>query len=86
MVLTSVRAVNSESISSTNITLGYYTLAIVNRVLTIFSPSPTHLLVRELAEIEKNVEFDSLAIALPIRVLPVPGGPNSSKPCLKVCF
>ncbi len=55
-------------------------VAISNNVFTIFSPSPTHLLVRELADILKNVEADSVAIAFPIIVLPVPGGPNNSNP------
>jgi hypothetical protein len=30
----------------------------------------------------KKVDFDSLAIHLAIKVLPVPGGPNKSKPFL----
>ena len=34
----------------------------------------------ELADIEKNVALASLAIAFPIIVLPVPGGPNNSRP------
>ena len=46
----------------------------------IFSPSPIHLLVREEAEMLKKVALMLLAMALPIRVLPVPGGPNSSNP------
>jgi len=46
---------NSESISSMKITLGCLALAIVNKVLTNFSLSPTHLLVMELALILKNV-------------------------------
>jgi hypothetical protein len=71
---------SKESISSTNITDGCLYNAIAKSVLTIFSPSPTHLLVKELAEMLKNVEFDSLAIALPIIVFPVPGGPKSSNP------
>jgi len=41
--------------------------------LTLFSPSPTHLLVNVEADILKNVEPDSLAIAFPIIVFPVPG-------------
>jgi len=35
------------------------------------------LLVKELALIEKKVAEASLAIALPIIVFPVPGGPNN---------
>lgn len=40
----------------------------------------THLLVSELAEMLKNVAPDWFAIAFPINVLPVPGGPNSNSP------
>ena len=47
---------------------------------TIFSPSPIHLLVSEEAEMLKKVALMLLAMALPISVLPVPGGPNSSRP------
>jgi len=61
-------------------TLGCLTKASLNKILTIFSPSPMYLLVRELADIEKNVDLDSQAIAFPIMVFPVPGGPNRSKP------
>lgn len=53
---TSVLEVNKESISSKNMTEGYKILAIVNKVLTNFSPSPTHLLVKLLAETEKKVD------------------------------
>lgn len=66
---TSLLAHNKESISSMKMTEGCFIEAIANSVLTIFSPSPTHLLVSELAEIEKKVEFDSLAIAFPIHIL-----------------
>ena len=48
--------------------------------LTIFSPSPIHLEVREEAEMEKKVALMLEAMALPISVFPVPGGPNSSSP------
>lgn len=54
--------------------------AIANIVRTIFSPSPTHLEVRVLAEIDINVDFDCAAMAFPRRVLPVPGGPKKSTP------
>lgn len=63
-----------------NITLGCLTRAIWNRVRTNFSLSPTHLLVRELALILKKVADAELAIALPIIVFPVPGGPNNNIP------
>lgn len=55
-------------------------LAIWNKVRTSFSLSPTHLLVNELALMLKNVAFAELAMARPIIVLPVPGGPNSNMP------
>jgi hypothetical protein len=57
-------------------TLGCLILAIAKRVFTSFSLYPTHLLVSELALILKKVAEASLAIALPIIVFPVPGGPN----------
>lgn len=49
-------------------------------VLTIFSPSPTHLEVMVLAEIDIKVDLDCAAIALPRSVLPVPGGPKNRTP------
>lgn len=52
----------------------------MNKVLTNFSPSPIHLLVKLLAEILKNTAFDYDAIAFHINVLPVPGGLNSNNP------
>jgi hypothetical protein len=51
-----------------------------NIVRTIFSPSPTHFEVKVLAEIDKNVDLDCAAIALPSNVLPVPGGPKNITP------
>mmetsp|Transcript_2080 Transcript_2080/g.8055 ORF Transcript_2080/g.8055 Transcript_2080/m.8055 type:complete len:237 (-) Transcript_2080:2073-2783(-) len=74
------RELNSESISSTKITAGSQQFATAKRALTIFSPSPIHLLVNDDAEMEKNVALHCEATALPISVLPVPGGPNSNKP------
>jgi hypothetical protein len=55
-------------------------LATANKARTIFSPSPIHLEVREEALILKNVEWDWDAMHFPIRVFPVPGGPNSKMP------
>lgn len=54
--------------------------AMANIVLTIFSPSPTHLEVKVLALIDMKVDLDWAAIALPKRVLPVPGGPKNNTP------
>eukprot|EP00638_Chattonella_subsalsa_P021432 CAMPEP_0117893164 /NCGR_PEP_ID=MMETSP0950-20121206/25148_1 /TAXON_ID=44440 /ORGANISM="Chattonella subsalsa, Strain CCMP2191" /LENGTH=55 /DNA_ID=CAMNT_0005753341 /DNA_START=65 /DNA_END=228 /DNA_ORIENTATION=- len=53
---------------------GWRYRATAKRVRTSFSPSPIHLLVRLLAEMLKKVAPDWWAIALPIIVLPVPGG------------
>ena len=50
------------------------------RKIDTYIPSPTHLEVKEDALIAKKVDFDWLAIHLPIIVFPVPGGPNNSKP------
>ena len=47
---------------------------------TSFSPSPIHLLMSDEALMLKKVAPLWCAMALPMRVLPVPGGPNSSKP------
>ena len=54
--------------------------ATAKSAFTIFSPSPIHLDMRLDAEMEKKVEDESVAIALAINVLPVPGGPKSSRP------
>lgn len=54
--------------------------AIANIVRTIFSPSPTHFEVRVLADIDMNVDFVWADIALPSKVLPVPGGPKNNTP------
>lgn len=51
-------------------------LAIAKRVFISRSDSPIHFETKDDAEIEKNVESNWLATALPIIVLPVPGGPN----------
>ena len=48
--------------------------------MTVFSLSPTHFEVRDDALILKNVLLHSVAIALAIIVLPVPGGPNINIP------
>lgn len=83
-----LRLERSESSSSTNITLGLCRRAQRNSARTIFSPSPTHLLVRvdaltlkkALSVYSAEAEKVSCARALASRVFPVPGGPNSSTP------
>mmetsp|Transcript_31891 Transcript_31891/g.73267 ORF Transcript_31891/g.73267 Transcript_31891/m.73267 type:complete len:418 (-) Transcript_31891:59-1312(-) len=75
-----LRWVNKESISSINTTDGSRKAATEKRVRTNFSPSPIHLLVNEELEMAKNVASLSCAIAFPMSVLPVPGGPNRSRP------
>jgi hypothetical protein len=74
------RWVSRESISSMNTTEGWRAAATANKARTVFSPSPIHLLVRDDADTLKNVAWHSCAMALPMSVLPVPGGPNSSNP------
>ena len=71
---------NILSTSSTNITLGYINLAIENKVFIKRSDSPTHFETKDEDDILKNVAFNYPAIAFPIKVLPVPGGPNNNIP------
>ena len=59
---------------------GWFLTAKAKRTFTSFSPSPTHFEVMELADMLKKVADTSLAIALPIIVFPVPGGPNKRRP------
>ena len=68
------------SISSMKMTEGCMWVATSKSALTSFSPSPSHLLIRSAELMLKKVAFTWLAMHLPIRVLPVPGGPNSSSP------
>ena len=75
-----LRALSSESISSTKITAGCRAPATAKSVRTNFSPSPIHLEVRLDADMEKKVAEMLLATALPRRVLPVPGGPKRRRP------
>lgn len=75
-----LRADRMESISSTKMTAGCMQPATAKSARTIFSPCPIHLLVSEDALMLKKVAWTLLAMALPIRVLPVPGGPNRSSP------
>jgi hypothetical protein len=63
-----------------NMTAGCRVEATAKSARTIFSPSPIHLDVSEEAEILKKVAPAEHAMALPIIVLPVPGGPNINRP------
>ena len=54
---------------------GFFSLAISNNCLTIFSDSPCHLDTKSDEEMEKKVESHSVAQALARKLLPVPGGP-----------
>ena len=63
-----------ESISSMKIIDGFYSLAILNRVLINFSLSPTYLEIRSAEDTEKNVPSASVAHAFAKNVFPVPGG------------
>ncbi len=74
------RVPNKESISSTKIIDGAILRASWKSALTNFSDSPRYLDVKEEAEMEKNVDCDSVATALASMVFPVPGGPNKSMP------
>mmetsp|Transcript_14478 Transcript_14478/g.39207 ORF Transcript_14478/g.39207 Transcript_14478/m.39207 type:complete len:211 (+) Transcript_14478:975-1607(+) len=75
-----LRADRMESISSMKMTLLAKQFATANRARTIFSPSPIHFEVRDEAEMLKKVALMLEAIARPIKVLPVPGGPNNRRP------
>jgi len=63
-----------ESISSMNIMDGFYSLAMVNRVLINFSLSPTYFEMRSAEDTEKKVPSASVAQAFAKYVFPVPGG------------
>jgi hypothetical protein len=65
-----------ESISSINMMLGFYFLAMAKRPLRVFYDYPTYFDIKSDAEILKNVPpLISVAHALARKVFPVPGGP-----------
>lgn len=70
----SERCEHRESISSMNTTDGFLARADSNMARTFFSDSPNHLETRSAEEIEKKVEFASVATAWARYDLPVPGG------------
>ena len=59
---------------------GWFSWATLNSILTSFSPSPCHLLVKVAAEMLKKVAFASWAKAFASMVLPLPGGPYRRSP------
>ena len=63
-----------------NIIEGAFFLACSNRSLTLEAPTPTNISTKSEPDIGKNGQPASPATALANKVLPVPGGPNSSTP------
>lgn len=66
--------------SPMNIIAGWFSCATLKSILTSFSPSPCHLLVKVAAEMLKKVALASWANAFASMVLPLPGGPYRSSP------
>ena len=63
-----------------NIIVGFKSDAVLNKVLIIFSDSPTYLDIKSAELTEINVPSVSVAQALARKVLPVPGGPYKRIP------
>ena len=59
---------------------GAFSLACLNKSLTVAAPRPTNISTNSDPEIEKNGTFASPATAFASNVLPVPGGPTSNAP------
>ena len=68
------------SISSIKIIEGDFSLACLNKSLTLDAPTPTNISTKSEPDKEKNGTFASPATALANNVLPVPGGPISKAP------
>ena len=73
-------SLSNASISSMKMMVGWMCLATLNRALTSFSPSPSHLLVRLLELMLIKLLLASAARARARSVFPLPGGPNINKP------
>ena len=69
------RVVPSASNSSKKMMLGAFSRALRKSALIMFSDSPTHLERISATFTLKNVNEFSVATALPMSVLPHPGGP-----------
>ena len=59
---------------------GAFSLACLNKSLTLAAPIPTNISTNSDPEMEKNGTLASPATAFAKRVLPVPGGPTSKAP------
>ena len=76
----SLLADTSESISSINMILYFYSLAILNNVLIDLADSPTNFDIKSEELTEKKVASAYVAHAFAKNVLPVPGGPYKRIP------
>ena len=68
------------SISSMKTIQGAFSLACLNRSLTLAAPAPTNISTNSEPEMEKKGTLASPATALASRVFPVPGGPTRRAP------
>ena len=68
------------SISSIKIIHGAFSLACLNKSLTLLAPTPTNISTKSEPDNEKKGTSASPATALASKVLPVPGGPTRSAP------
>ena len=68
------------SISSINIIEGDFSLACLNKSLTLEAPTPTNISTKSDPDNEKNGTFASPATALASNVFPVPGEPINRAP------
>ncbi len=70
----------TASISSINTMQGAFSLACLNRSLTLEAPTPTNISTKSEPDMEKNGTLASPATALASNVFPVPGGPTRRAP------
>ena len=74
------RRLPMASISSMKMMHGAFSLACLNRSLTLAAPIPTNICTNSEPEMAKKGTLASPATARAIRVFPVPGGPTSKAP------
>ena len=68
------------SISSIKIIAGDFSLACLNKSLTLDAPTPTNISTKSDPDSEKKGTFASPATAFASNVLPVPGSPTNNAP------